>query len=309
MMAATRNTTLLVIDDDPNIHELVDFHLEGVVDEIIHAVLPGQGVKMADHHAPDVILLDIDMPKMDGFQVCRQIRECESARGIPILFLTKDKSVHHIAKALDTGGTDYVTKPFHAIELQARVRAALRIKRLVDLLREHGRIDALTGLNNRGAFDEGLAAAVANHERNSQPFGLLMLDLDRFKLINDTYGHGIGDEVLRQTGPVIRSICRPYDLATRYGGEEFAIIVNQTGTDDAKRIALRLLDKIREIVVRVGESDLRITASAGLACTPGSRHTVDGVELLKAADAALYEAKNQGRDRLVARSVVAVHAS
>lgn len=308
-MSATRDTTLLVIDDDPNVHELVDFHLEGVVDEMIHAVLPGQGIKMAGECSPDVILLDIDMPKMDGFQVCRKIRECESARDIPILFLTKDKSVHHIAKALDTGGTDYVTKPFHAIELQARVRVALRTKRLVDLLKEHGRIDALTGLNNRGAFDEGLDAAFANHVRNGQPFGLLLLDLDHFKSVNDTHGHGIGDEVLRQAGVAIRSMCRPYDLAARYGGEEFAIIFNQTEADDVERIALRLLDRIREIVVAVGENELRITTSAGLACASEESSTVNGPELLSAADAALYEAKNQGRDRLVAHRPAAGRVS
>ncbi len=298
-MAAIRTTTLLLIDDDPNVHELVDFHLEGVIDEIIHAVLPQQGIKMAGECDADVILLDIEMPKMDGFQVCRQIRECESARDIPILFLTKDKSVYHIAKALDTGATDYVTKPFHAIELQARVRAALRTKRLVDLLREHGRIDALTGLNNRGAFDEGLAAAVANHVRNGPPFGLLLLDLDHFKSVNTTHGHGIGDEVLRQAGVAIRSMCRPYDLAARYGGEEFAIIFNEADVDDAERIARRLLDGIRKIVVAVGEEELSITASAGLACASEECSTVDGPTLLNAADASLYEAKNQGRDRLI----------
>ncbi len=308
-MVATHATTLLIIDDDPNVHDLVDFQLEGVVERIIHAVLPDKGITMASECAPDVILLDIDMPKLDGFQVCRQIRECESARDIPILFLTKDKSVHHIAKALDTGGTDYVTKPFHAIELQARVRVALRTKRLVDLLKEHGRIDALTGLNNRGAFDEGLDAAVANHMRNGQPFGLLLLDLDHFKSVNDTYGHGIGDEVLRQTGVAIRSLCRPYDLAARYGGEEFAIIFNQTGPDDVERIALRLLGRIREIVVAVGENELRITTSAGLALALEVRNTFDGPELLKAADVALYQAKSQGRDRLVAHRPAAVRVS
>ena len=126
-------TLLLVIDDDPGLHTLVDFHLEGVVDKITHAVTGAQGLRLALDSTPTVILLDIKMPKMDGFAVCRQLKENDLTRDIPIVFLTCDKSAAHIRKALESGGSDYVTKPFEPIELQARVRTAIRTRRLIDL--------------------------------------------------------------------------------------------------------------------------------------------------------------------------------
>ena len=192
-MTRVAATKLLAVDDDPHVHDLIAFHLDGVVDEILHAVLPEQGIQMAVEFAPDVILLDIEMPKLDGFEVCRRLKDDEVTRDIPVLFLTRDKDGSRIAEGLDCGGADYITKPFDPVELQARVRAALRAKRLVELLREHARIDALTGLYNRASFQEALERALANYSRNGEPFGLLVVDLDYFKRINDTYGHGVGD--------------------------------------------------------------------------------------------------------------------
>jgi len=301
-------TTLLIIDDDASVHDLIDFHLEGAIDNIMHAVSPSQGIQMAIDSVPDMILLDIEMPKMDGFQVCRQLKEEKGTRDIPVLFLTRDNNAFHIAKGLDCGGADYVVKPFNVVELLARVRAALRTKKLIELLKEHARIDALTGLLSRGAFEEGLDAAIADYSRNGRPFGLLVLDLDHFKKINDTYGHGIGDEVLRCTGAALQEATRPYDICVRSGGEEFAVILNQSGADNVTPVANRVLERLRAIEVPAGERIVRVTGSAGLVCVPESVPETDGSDtcntkqLLKQADEALYEAKNQGRDRLVIRS-------
>lgn len=297
---------LLVIDDDAHIHDLLDFHLHGVVDEVLHAVLPEQGIRMATESAPDVILLDIEMPQMDGFKVCRRLKDEETTRDIPILFLARDGNSFRIAKGLDSGATDYITKPFAPIELQARVRAAMRMKRLVDLLREHARIDALTGLYNRTSLQEALEEACARFSKRGEPFSLLMLDLDYFKRINDSYGHGVGDTVLQMTGDALRQVTRPRDVCTRYGGEEFAILMHRSGVEEAILVAERILERLRSIEVRAGDEIVRVTGSAGLAsCVAETSETrsCDITHVLKIADDALYEAKRLGRDVLATRLI------
>ena len=293
------DTTILVIDDDVSIHNAVEELLDGVVDWVLKAQLPGDGVRIAIQQKPDVILLDVNMPQMDGFKVCHLIKENESTRDIPILFLTIDENVDHLAKALDCGGSDYILKPFNAIELDARVRVALRTKRMFDMLREQARIDALTGLSNRVAMDDALLAAISAHQRTGQSLAFLMIDLDHFKDINDTYGHGIGDSVLRKIGATIRSQCRPYDVACRFGGDEFCVILGHTEGSDAEQAASRILNGIREVEVRAGGAPVTVSSSAGLVSAAEMQSDFEPSDLLKAADEALYRAKHQGRSRLV----------
>ncbi len=288
--------TALCIDDDPVVHDLIDFHLEGVVDRILHAEHPASGLSLASHEAPDVILLDVEMPYMDGFQVCRELKQMSVTRDIPVIFLTSDNATHHVARGLDLGGADYVIKPFVAIELQARVRAALRTRRMIELLRVHARVDALTGLKNRGALEEALARQAAGVARKGGGYAVVMLDVDHFKRVNDTYGHGIGDEVLRQLGAVLGASCRPADMATRYGGEEFALVLADTSQEAAIGVCERLLAAIRAIRVPVPGGEFGFTISAGLAMA-GGEYPADDV--LQRADEALYHAKELGRDRLV----------
>jgi diguanylate cyclase (GGDEF)-like protein len=288
--------TALLIDDDPVVHDLINYHLEGVVDRILHAEHPASGIALATHDMPDVILLDIEMPYMDGFQVCRELKQLSLTRDIPVVFLTSDNATHHVARGLDLGGVDYVTKPFVAIELQARVRAALRTRRLIELLRVHAHIDALTGLKNRGALEDGLSRAAAGVARKGGGFAAVMLDVDHFKRVNDTYGHGIGDEVLRRLGATIGVLCRPTDLAARYGGEEFALVLPETTQATAITVCERLLDAIRQIRVSAPGGEFGFTVSAGLAMAGGDCPADD---VLQRADEALYHAKGLGRDRLV----------
>ncbi len=287
---------LLVIDDDPNAHDLTDYYLNTVVSEMLHAFAGDEGIRIAETSLPDVILLDIEMPGMDGFQVCRRLKENDATRNIPILFLTNDKQRRHIVKALDYGGSDYVTKPFFPEELQARVRSALRTKRANDALREQALVDPLTNRANRRAFDEGLNASIADSTRNGHEFCLLLLDLDHFKAVNDTYGHGVGDEVLTQVGAAIRKRSRRYDVTARYGGEEFGLILNQTEPSEAWDIGQRVLEAIRQLSIFADDQQLRITASAGLASTLSCCTEIDAKQILQQADDALYEAKGQGRN-------------
>ena len=293
--------TVLVIDDDESVHTVTDAALEGVVDRVLHALRPEDGIRMALDAPPSAVLLDINLPTMSGLQVCRHLKECAGTRDVPIVFLTVAKGTKQVARALDCGGTDYITKPFEIIELQARVRAALRTKRLIDMLKEQARIDALTGLGNRAAMEDALQAATAAYERNGQSLALLMLDLDRFKDVNDEYGHGVGDEVLRRVGAAIRMSCRPYDVACRYGGDEFAIILQQAKDKGARRAGRRVIESVRQLMVPAGEGMLRVTCSGGLVRAAGDPLKVQPDLLIKAADQALYQAKEQGRDQLCMR--------
>ncbi|HEY4117046.1 MAG TPA: response regulator, partial [Byssovorax sp.] len=191
---------LLVIDDSHDIHSLLEVRLRPEGLRVHHAHDGEQGVKMTEALLPDVILLDVEMPEVSGFDVCRRLKADPRTSGIPIIFLTGASDVDTKVHGFDLGAVDYVTKPFEPAELRARVRAALRTKRYQDLLETRASIDGLTGLSTRRCFDERLAAEVqlANVERRS--LSLVMLDVDHFKSLNDTYGHPFGDRVLQSLG-------------------------------------------------------------------------------------------------------------
>jgi diguanylate cyclase (GGDEF)-like protein len=290
--------SILVIDDDAAIHRAVEARLEGVVDRVLKAETPTKGLQIAIQEKPDAILLDINMPQIDGFKVCRHLQENPATHDIPILFLTGDHNSDNLAKALDAGASDYISKPFNAVELEARVRVALRTKRMIDLLRERARIDALTGLHNRAAMDDALTAATAAFQRTGQSVALLMIDLDHFKEINDTYGHGVGDDVIRRVGVSIRGGCRPYDLACRFGGDEFGVILGQAEGSSAEQIARRILRGISQIRIRAGGDEIEIGCSGGLVSVTQMPAGFAPADLLKTADAALYRSKSEGRNRL-----------
>jgi diguanylate cyclase (GGDEF)-like protein len=290
--------TILVIDDDASIHRAVERRLEGVVDQILKAELPTKGLQLAIQEKPDVILLDLNMPQIDGFKVCRHLQEHPTTRDIPILFLTADQNPDNLARALAAGASDYISKPFNAIELEARVRVALRTKQMMDLLQERARIDAVTGLNNRAAMDDALVAAASAYKRTGHPVSLLMIDLDHFKKINDTYGHGVGDDAIRRVGASIRAGCRPYDVACRFGGDEFGVILAQNDTACAEQVSKRIFDRITKIKIRAGGDEINVTCSGGLASAAEMPSDFEAADLLKAADEALYSAKSEGRNRL-----------
>ncbi len=296
--------TLLIVDDDAAVHDSVEKPLRDTIDRFLHASLPEEGLRLALSMAPDVILLDVNMPVMDGLKLCRLLKETANTRDIPILFLTVERNMHNLARAFDVGGSDYILKPFHAIELRARVKTALRAKEAVELLKEQARIDALTGLANRAAFEASLGAAYSAHDRTGSPVSLLLFDLDDFKRINDAYGHGIGDEALRRVGACLRETCRPYDAPCRYGGDEFVVLLGQTEGQNARRAGERLLEAIRGIELETLDTCLPIRASGGLASSTDLRSGFGSDDLVKAADRALYAAKRSGGDRLVNASQI-----
>ena len=293
--------TLLIVDDDRFVHEALERALAGRVDQIFHAYEPEEALRVAAESRLDVILLDVNLPRMDGLKLCRHLKETPSTRDVPILFLTVEANVQRLARALEIGATDYIRKPFDPIELRARVEAALRLGRMISLLRDQAWIDPLTGLKNRAALDDALEAAAAAFERVGQPAALLLLDMDDFKGVNDQHGHGVGDELLRGVSAAIQSCCRPYDTPARFGGDEFAILYMRTESEGARRAAERVLEALRRVEPLGGRGRVQARASAGLVCAGSGGELFDPAELLKLADEALYDAKRAGGGRLVVR--------
>jgi diguanylate cyclase (GGDEF)-like protein len=294
--------SLLIVDDDGFVHQALEAALAGRLERVLHAHEPEEGLRLAIESRPDVILLDINLPRMDGLKLCRHLKETPATRDVPILFLTVEANVQRLARALEIGATDYIRKPFDPIELRARVEAALRLGRMIALLRDQAWIDPLTGLKNRAALDDALESATAAFERVGQPAALLLLDLDHFKRVNDEHGHGIGDELLRGVGAAIRASCRPYDTASRFGGDEFAVLYTQIDARSAQHAAERLLNAVRGAASGSARGKVHARASAGLVTVESGDERFTSAELLKAADEALYQAKRAGGERLVVRA-------
>ena len=286
---------VLIIDDSPDALALAKARLapEGV--DIICADGGRTGLDVATRQRPDLILLDLDMPDLSGFDVCRALKADSELYTIPIIFLSGSGTAEDKITGLDLGAVDYVTKPFDAFELRARVRAALRTKHLQDLLVERARIDPLTGLANRGAFSDRLEQEWARTQRHGAALSLIICDVDRFKQLNDTRGHMAGDRALCEVAKALAGQCRQNDLPTRYGGDEFVIIVPEETAANALHLAERCRRAIEAIDLEAGPDAGGVTASFGVADASG---TASPYALIRQADEALYRAKAAGRNRV-----------
>ena len=285
---------VLIIDDSPQIHRLVEAWLKSDVIELATAPTATAGHSMAVTWQPDLILLDVDLPDQNGFELCRQLKSDEACCKIPIVFLTGASSPEDRVAGLNLGAVDYVVKPFHPAEFQARVRAALRTKYLLDLLQQRAQIDGLTGLRNRSFLDERLATERAMLRRHARPLSCIMIDVDHFKAVNDLYGHATGDEALRAVAEVLIQATRLEDVVARYGGEEFTILTPGTDGDGAVILAERIRAGIEKLTVNRGATVLRVTCSLGVAGYDPANPTA----LIPNADTALYAAKANGRNRV-----------
>ncbi|MDX1588084.1 MAG: diguanylate cyclase [Oleiphilaceae bacterium] len=292
--------SVLIVDDSEDIHYLVGARLKSQRLNLLHAYSGNQALALAREERPDLMLLDLDMPDTDGMTLCRQIKADEDLTQIPVIFLTGTMDTATKVEAFDLGAVDYVTKPFDAVELKARVRSALRTKRYHDLLVTKAQIDALTGLWNRGHFNDQLAVETAVLERHGHCVSLLLLDADHFKRINDQYGHPFGDSVLQRMAAVLNKFSRESDVVCRYGGEEFAIILRHTDSTGAGVIAERIRSEIAGLVFHSGQEKIQVTASFGIAGSDewGEGEPLTGEAMLATADKALYRAKASGRNRV-----------
>ncbi|QDT52196.1 Response regulator PleD [Caulifigura coniformis] len=286
------NPKVLVIDDSPDLQALVRVRLAKEQVTVASAYDPITGIKEARTIGPDLILLDVDMPGRDGFSVCAELKSYPETRDIPVIFLSGAASTSDKIRGLDLGAVDYIAKPFDAAELRARVRASLRTRELMNLLARKAMIDGLTGLWNRHYLDAQMTVELTASRRTGEPLACIMADVDHFKAINDKYGHGFGDEVLRRIATVLNEQCRPRDVVCRYGGEELAILLPGTTADEALEVAERLRQAIEDLRFLYCDRPVHVTCSFGVA----QLRAKVPPSVLELADEALYSAKSNGRN-------------
>jgi diguanylate cyclase (GGDEF)-like protein len=295
-----RALTILVADDDPDILFLVIRLLKSEGYEVVRASDGDEALRLVGEIEPDLLLLDVSMPGADGYEVCRRI-QANGRNAPPVIFLTAN--VHSAARVtgLDAGAVDYVTKPFEPNELRARVRAALRTKAMTDALSVEAATDALTGVLNRSRLELHTLQLVGLARQTLRPFAGVMIDLDLFKEINDTYGHGAGDAVLAEVARRLDGTKRETDLVFRYGGDEFLVLLPDTDTKAALAAAKRFHAVLTTDPVRFEPEtgppvEIAVRASLGIAAWPDSIDEAN--PLIAAADEALYRAKSEGRNRI-----------
>lgn len=260
-----------------------------------------EALEMIKEQMPDLILLDIIMPEMDGYAVCEQLQNDPKTRDIPILFLTALEGDQNEAYGLELGAMDYIRKPFNMPIVRAKIRNHLELKRYKDLLKRDSRIDGLTRVPNRRRFDEAFLEERLRAKRSKTPLSVLMIDLDLFKSYNDTYGHLQGDDVLKLVAKTLyRNLQRPGDLLARWGGEEFVALLPETDRDGAKNVAEKLRVAVAQLEIEHESSAVApfVTISVGVATSLLEKpKTYD--KLLHWADEAVYRAKHLGRNRVV----------
>lgn len=288
---------LLIIDDGQPVHDLIRARLAGEPVELFSALDSTTGLEMARQLEPDLVLLDVAMPGIDGFDLCRRLKSDPATMSIPIVFLTGATSTQEKIRGLDLGAVDYVTKPFDSAELKARVRASLRTKYLLDLLANKAQVDGLTGLWNRAFFEHSVLKQLSLSRRYGTPLGCVLVDIDQLAPLNERFGHPFGDEVIRAVGDVLQTSCRTEDLVCRYGGEEFAILTPNTPGEKAVLLAERLRQSVATRVLQARGQRLTVTCSFGVA------DAESGQSIVFEATEALARAKAAGRNRVEASNL------
>jgi diguanylate cyclase (GGDEF)-like protein len=291
---------VLVADDDPDLLEFVSTLLTRDGYEVIRATHGEEALELARRRLPDLLVLDVSMPYLDGYAVCREV-QAMGPDAPPVIFLTARSETQDRILGLDAGAVDYVVKPFSGAELRARVRAALRTKIASDRLREEAATDPLTGLENRQHLGPRITELVGAARRHGRPLACLMVDLDHFKAVNDTYGHPAGDAVLAEVANRLRAAKRVSDSLIRYGGEEFLLLAPETDAQGAVTLAEKIRSALAAapIVHEAGVAAIAISLRASVGVAVLTEEMYDGALLVAAADRALYQAKAQGRNRVV----------
>ncbi|HYJ80705.1 MAG TPA: diguanylate cyclase [Longimicrobiaceae bacterium] len=312
---ADRPVRILVVDDLPDNVEILRARLTARGYLVLTASTGEEALHLVRSDPPQLVLCDVMMPGIDGHEVSRRIKQDDTLPFIPIILVTALSGPENVVEGLNTGADDYIAKPYNFGELEARVRAMLRVKGLQDELDQKNRelevankrlrklsiTDGLTELFNHRHVHQLLHDEFERSHRSGEPVAVVMIDLDRFKQVNDTYGHPTGDVVLYETAGILRATAREIDMVGRYGGEEFIAILPNTGEAEGEQFAERVRRAVEEHLFRDEATEIRMTCSCGVASFPGA-----GVEspvgLLKRADDALYQAKESGRNRVVPAS-------
>jgi len=306
---------ILIVDDSATIRA----GLKGLVERMGHTVAEAENgeeaLQLYKRERPDLVLIDVMMPVMDGYDAARRMRDASPDEWVPIIFLSSKEDDQDLNRAIEAGGDDYLVKPVSFVVLNAKIRALHRIEsmrsKLLDVSRDLAsanreleklsRQDGLTGIANRRYFDSYLQTEVRRAARERQSLALILADVDHFKAFNDHYGHQAGDDCLRQVASALSTAGRrPADLAARYGGEEFAMVLPGTGVDGAVDVAQAVSRVIADLAISHARSAAgrNVTLSQGIASLTPEKETASE-DLIQRADQALYQAKQQGRNRYV----------
>jgi two-component system cell cycle response regulator len=303
---------ILIVDDHDDNVELLRMRLDAWGFRTASERDGEAALTAIESDPPDLVLLDVMMPKLDGFEVARRVKANRALPFIPIIMQTALDSTDDKVNGLEAGADDYITKPIDFAELKARIKSMLRIKGLQEALEESQRellevnerlrhmsqTDGLTGLDNRRHIEERLREMWEHSQRLHEPVACVMVDLDRFKSVNDTYGHQAGDAVLRQLAQILKQEAREIDRVGRYGGEEFMLLLPGTVLDAAVTFAERVRKEVEGHTFTFEGGSLRRTASFGVSAVPHPK-IADCEALVRAADDALYVAKETGRNRVI----------
>ncbi|HEX6648075.1 MAG TPA: diguanylate cyclase [Pyrinomonadaceae bacterium] len=291
-------SNILVVDDNADKLSLIEAALSLAGYNVTTATDGVEALAAIESYQPDLVITDVMMPRMNGYELAQRIRANPLTRFLPVIMQTAaGRRAEDLRRASEIGALGYITDPTDLDLLLARTRTLLEFKAYLDVCEEAAFTDHLTGLANRRRFERQLEREVGRVQRFDRPFSLLMIDIDSFKNVNDTFGHDAGDEAIRRISKVLCEGTRGIDLAARIGGEEFAVLLVETNKEGGFEVAERLRTAIKALEIpRAG----RVTASFGVAECPSDAQTA--AEILKAADIALYEAKRNGRDQVVATS-------
>ena len=288
-------SNILVVDDNPDKLNLIKAALNLAGYNVTTATDGDEALAAIESFQPDLVITDVMMPRMNGYELAQRIRANPITKFIPVIMQTAaGRRSEDLRRANEAGALGYITDPTDLDLLLARTRTLLEFKAYLDSCEEAAFTDHLTGLANRRRFERQLEREVARMERYGHAFSLLMIDIDSFKDLNDSFGHDAGDDAIRRLSKVLREGTRGIDLAARIGGEEFAVLLVETSKEGGFEVAERLRAAIKVLEI---PSARRITASFGVAECPTDAQTA--ADVLKAADVALYEAKRNGRDRVV----------
>jgi diguanylate cyclase (GGDEF)-like protein len=299
---------ILIVDDLPQNLQVLGSILRKSKYQIAVATNGQQAIDILQNISPDLILLDVMMPGIDGHEVCRRLKEQEKLRDISIIFLTAKSETDDIVKGFELGAVDYITKPFNATELLARVKTHIELKKnrdvilnLIDELENKNRIlekmavtDGLTRIFNHSHIIDRLNNEICAAVRHSDPLSIIMFDIDHFKNINDTYGHQIGDEVLVEVTSKIKDALREIDIIGRYGGEEFLVVMRKTDREGCFIASERIRQTIESLTWE--HENLHVTISGGIGVIEIENESA--ATMIKRADECLYIAKNNGRNRI-----------
>jgi two-component system, cell cycle response regulator len=303
------SSKILIVDDDATLRKTVEQILRQCFYDVITGVDGQEALVKIRDEKPDLVLMDIEMPGMGGREACRIIKTNKSFSFTPVILMTARDDIQLKVEGLEMGADDYLIKPLNALELAARVKSMLRLKALQDelmetnnrlrnvneRLQELSMTDSLTGLYNRLFFQKRITYEYQRAMRYRKPLALLMLDLDHFKKVNDTFGHQFGDYVLHHASSLLAGCVRQVDILARYGGEEIVVACPETDVAKSLIVAERIRTKLESAEFKKDSANTKITASIGISVCPDDR-IKDADELLRTADEALYRAKQDGRN-------------